>query len=98
MISKADIRIIAEKYLKDKNRAYIELAKEDEIGFRANLEILYGTRAGEKTDQFFIEYTVKWGIEEKGMLIYIDALSGEVLYSISPTTWIEEWEDLGEEN
>lgn len=97
MITKEKAREIAENYLREKEREYIQLAKVEEIGVRENYEILYGEREGEKADQYFIEYTVLWGAEEKGMLIYIDAEIGEVLYSISPTSWIEELEDYRKE-
>lgn len=93
MITKIKAREIAENYLKEKNRTYLKLYDVNEIIFDENLEILYGPRKGEYTNQYSVEYSVQWGMEEKGMFIYMDAETGEVLYSISPTSWIEEFED-----
>lgn len=93
MITKSKAREIAEEYLKERNRDYIKLSNEESIGYKANYEIIYGDREGELVNQYFIEYTVQYGLEEEGMLIYIDAEAGKVLYSISPTSWIEEFEE-----
>lgn len=97
MITKKEAREIAIKYLQSRNREYLEVEKEDTIGFNENNKVLYGEYKDEFKNVYVVEYVVQWGLEEKGMLIYIDSDNGEVLYSISPTSWIEELEDTGEE-
>lgn len=93
MITKEEVNKIAEQYLKQRKRRYTTLDSIEQVGFRQNKEILYGKRKGEKTDVFITGYGEIWGNEERGMLIYIDANTGEVLYSQSPHGWIEEIEE-----
>lgn len=94
MIEKNKIREIAINYLRERKREYLEVDNEESINYYENKELLYGKYEGEQKSVYTIEYSVQWGIEEKGMLIYIDAETGEVLYSISPTSWIEELEEM----
>jgi hypothetical protein len=92
MITKEEVVDIEKNYLKEKKREYLELANKDSVGFRENQEVLFGKREGEIVSQYFIEYTIQYGVDREGMLIYIDANTGEVLFSLSPTSWIEETE------
>ncbi|MFZ6051340.1 hypothetical protein [Halocola ammonii] len=96
MISKEKIHSIALEYLRKKQRSFLELSKPEEVRLREDHEILYGDRAGERTDLFIVEYTVQVGLSEEGVLIYIDAYTGEVLYSMSATSWIEDIERSNE--
>ncbi|WP_299217169.1 hypothetical protein [uncultured Dokdonia sp.] len=94
MITKEHAYKVAKSYLKERKREYLEIEEIEKITFNENQEVLYGKKKGEFLNQFVVEYVVQWGLEEKGMLIYIDAETGEVLYSISPTSWIEELEEM----
>ena len=94
MITKEKAHKIAKEYLEYKNRKYIRLTPIEEVNYITDKKLLYGKYQDEIKTVCTVEYIVQWGLEEKGMLIYIDADSGEVLYSISPTSWIEELEEL----
>ena len=96
MITKEKAFEIAKEYLKIRKRQYVDIDTIDEIIFSKNEEVLYGKYEGEKMPVFNIGYGQYWGIEIQSMYITISAETGEVLYSISPTSWIEEIEDLPE--
>ncbi len=93
MITKEEVRKIAEQYLKERKRKYTTLDSIEKIGFYENDKNLYGKKKGEKSDVFVIGYGQIWGIEERGMILFIDAETGEVLYTMSPHGWVEEIED-----
>lgn len=94
MIEKNKVRGIAINYLRERKREYLDVDSEESVSYIENKKVLYGEYEGELKNVYTIEYSVQWGLEEKGMLIYIDAETGEVLYSISPTSWIEELEEM----
>lgn len=93
MITKKEARTKAIEYLKLKKREYIEVFKEKQIPLRENEKILYGDRSEDSIDQYSVGYLVEWGLDFASMFIRIDAHSGEILYTVSPTSWIEELED-----
>lgn len=93
MITKEKAYEVVINYLKIRKREYKSLPDKKKIGYKNNDEILYGKREGEKTDVFFMSYGVMWGNEERGAIVYVDANTGEVLYSINSHGWIEELED-----
>ena len=96
MIARNEAVVLVEKYLKKRNREFLRISSAESIGFKKEAEILYGNRAGELTDQYFVEYTIQWGLDEEGELVYLDANSGEILFSLNSTNWIEEIEDENE--
>lgn len=93
MITKKEALTKAVEYLQLKKREYIEVVEEDKISLRDNSEILYGNREGEFTALYTVGYSVEWGTDFSSMFIKIDAHSGEILYTTSATSWIEELED-----
>ncbi len=93
MITKEQAREIAEKYLGERKRTYTSLSQVEQIGFWHNRDILYGKYKDQLMDVFSVQYGEMWGNEERGMYVIIEAVTGEVLYSISPHGWIEEMED-----
>lgn len=94
MITKEEARLIAEKYLKEKNRNYTDIDELDKISYSENEEVLYGKYEGELINVYNVGYGQYWGVEISSMFITISAETGEVLYSISPTSWIEELEEM----
>ena len=93
MITKEEAYKIAVAYLKEKNRSYSSLDKVDEVGFIENKEIIYGNREGEMSDMFIITYGELWGFEERSFFIKIDAETGEVLYTLTPHGFAEDFDE-----
>lgn len=91
--TKEEIRELAQQYLIEKGRKYSSIESTEKIGYRVNDKILHGKREGEYTDVFIIGYDYTVVNEERGAIIYIDAETGEVLYSINSHGWIEEIEE-----
>ena len=76
-----------------RNRSYYKLDNIERIGLIEQDKVLYGDKRGEFIDVYSVPYLVEWGLDYQQEFISIDAHTGEVLYTISPTAWVEEWED-----
>jgi hypothetical protein len=92
MITKKEASVIAVEYLKNRNREYFSMRGEDAVSFNSAEELLYGNRKGELVDTYSISYTVEWGLDLASEFITMDAHTGEILYSMSSTRWIEAYE------
>lgn len=83
---------LAVDYLKDINRKYLSINEENNTIFDPAEKLLYGTRKGEVAATYAIGYEVVWGNTSTYEFITMDANTGEVLYSMSSTRWIEAYE------
>lgn len=92
MKTKEEIREIAEEYLIQRKRQYSAIEPADKINYDKNDEILYGKRKGEYTDVFTVSYYYTVVNQERDAVIFIDAETGEVLYSINSHGYIEDYE------
>ncbi len=93
MITKDQARIIAEGYLKEKNRQYTTISPVEKIAYRENKKIIYGKYEGGYRNVFVVDYGVLRDGEERSEFIYEDITSGEVLYSLNSHGVVEELED-----
>lgn len=93
MITKEKARALAEQYLKDKKRDYVSIAAADKIVYRENKKILHGDKEGETDNVYLVHYSSLWGAEERGVVVYVSAGTGEILYSLSSHGWVEETEE-----
>lgn len=93
MITKEHAFNALEAYLREKKRDLISMDSADNIAFIENKKCLYGTYANQYKDVFVAGYSSLWGNEERGVVVYIAAENGEVLYSMSSHGWVEELED-----
>jgi hypothetical protein len=93
MITKKEAITKVIEYLKLRKREYIEVFEEDKIRLVENESVLFGDREDEILDQYSVGYLVQWGADYASYFIRIDAQSGDILYTMSPTSWVEELED-----
>jgi hypothetical protein len=93
MITKEEARKIALNYLAERKREYEEVSPVDKIRFIEKEEVLYGPRSGEIISTYSINYLVDWGLDYESLFIRIDAETGEPLYTMGPTSVIEQFED-----
>ncbi len=90
MITKEKVKQIVEKYIKDKNIPHTKLLKEaNEVRFKKDKEIAHGEKEGEIKDVYLYRYLAMWTQEEKGMTVYVDAHTGELLYIMTPHWYID---------
>lgn len=94
IISKEQALKIAKEYLQKNGRDYSSIDDVDSIEHEEKGDVLYGIYEGRIMNVYSVGYGEIWGIEERTMFIIISAESGEVLYSMSPTSWIEELENM----
>lgn len=86
-----DIRkeIKIDELLKNSDIEYETLYDVDRISFFNKKEILSGKEKGSYRDVYIYPFTQIWGIEEKGLVLYIDDHLGEPLYIITPHGYID---------
>ena len=89
MITKEQARARAEKYLSDKEITYVSIDKADQINFMRGREIVYGPKKGIIADLYIVGFEQKWGLETRLLGIYLDANSGEILFLITPHSFID---------
>ena len=92
MITKKEALEIALAYIKLKKRTYIEIVEEEKVDLDENSKVLYRKRKGEFIDIYTVWYTVQWAIDEKTLYMQIAADTGEVLYTMTPTAIVEDFE------
>ena len=92
MITKEEARTRAIAYLHLRNRNYHEVDNENQIAFNAKKQIIYGEKKDELVDTYSVGYAVPALVDFDLHFITIDAHTGEVLYSISSTRWVEAYE------
>ena len=93
MITKEEVYKIAKAYLKEKSRNYTSINDISTISYIENKEIIYGHRRGEKVNMYTIGYGELWGFEERSFFIKIDAETGEVLYTLTPHGFAEDFDE-----
>lgn len=89
MITKEQVKTIAEDYLNRSSLEYNSLCELDEIKLLENHEIPFGKNTGQIQNVYFFHFTQIWGIEERALGLYIDANGGELLYVITPQNYIK---------
>ena len=85
-------REFAEAYLQERKRKYLYIHELTEKNFRPDERLITGPYHGQKRDVWWILYEVDWLDETKSLGIYMDAYTGEVYYTITPTGFVEDWE------
>ena len=90
MITKEKVKEIVEKYIKEKNISHTKLINDvEKITLWKNDKIQHGKREGEITDVYVYRYLDMWVQEEKGMNVFVDAHTGELLYIMTPHWYID---------
>lgn len=92
MITKEEARIITIEYLHLCNRDYDEVDKEDSIAFNPKEKIIYGEKKDEIIDTYAVPYFVQVLDDFDLDFVILDANTGDILYSMSSTRWIEAYE------
>jgi len=90
MITKEKVKEIVEKYIEDKNIPHTQLIDDiEKITFHKSKKIAYGIREDDILDVYIYRYLAMWTQEEKGMNVFVDANSGELLYIMTPHWYID---------
>jgi len=89
MITKEEVQEIGKNYLRDKKIEYESLYPIDKIGYIAKKRIPFGKKKDEQVDIYHFHFTQLWGLEERGLSLYIDAHSGEPLYIMTPHGYLD---------
>jgi hypothetical protein len=79
-------------YLIDKKRQYLKL-NEEKIRLEENEEIGYGKYEDKKRSIYIMSYEVESYQNTILHFITVDAETGEVLFTMSPHGYVEDWED-----
>ena len=91
MISKEKAVEAAEKYITAKKRVNSHLEKEN-VQYKENATLNYGLFDGEVRNLWTVSYDIKGYDTPIAHFIEIDADTGEVLYTLSPHGYVEDWE------
>ncbi len=90
MITKSEAKKIAKDCLIKNKIEYSSITEdENEIGLIKDKKILHGKRKDEVLDVYIFDFAQIWGIEERGLGLYIDAKTGEPLYIIAPHGYLD---------
>lgn len=91
MITEQQAAAIAKKYLESKEVQYVRL-NTDNIKFTESQVIIYGKYENQERSIFSISYEIEGYQYNIVHFITIDAETGEVLFTITPHGYAEEWE------
>lgn len=84
---------IVKKYLKERNRDYISINTEN-VQFEENERVIYGRYQDEVKNLYTVAYYIEGYQLPIAHYVTLDADSGEVLFTVSPHGYVEEWEDM----
>jgi hypothetical protein len=84
MITKEHAREIAEKYLKAQRRDYTSIHPVSKVDYFEGKEIPIGEKKGQHLAVLAVGYEEIWMDNPTLLRIYIEASTGEVLYTITP--------------
>lgn len=92
MITKEKAVEIAIKYAETKKRNYIYIEKE-RVNYEENVRIPYGKYYEQKRNVYTITCQNEGHLDPISNYITVDAEKGEVLFTITPSGYAEEWEN-----
>ena len=87
MILEEKAKEVGKNYLDTKGIQYSSIYPR--IGFHEKDEILHGKRIGEMLDVYSFHFAQLWGLQERGLVLYIDAETGEPLYIMTPHGYMD---------
>jgi hypothetical protein len=83
---------IATKYISDRKRTCDRII-EDPVHFESNKEISYGKYKETLRDAWTVSYEVDWIDGPMDFFVVVDDKTEEVLYTITPSGYAEDWEE-----
>lgn len=92
MITKEQAVENVKKYVKSRNRAYYEIVS-DRVNYIYKEDIAYGKYDGQKRAVFVVTCLLEGYTEPIPHFVEVDALTGEVLYTMTSHGYVEDRED-----
>ncbi|MGJ1447407.1 PepSY domain-containing protein [Sphingobacterium spiritivorum] len=92
MITKEQALENVKNYIKEKNRNYSYI-NEEKIWFKENEYINYGKYEEKNRNVYVINYDIEGYTEDIPYFVYVDAETGEILFTITQHGYAEDWED-----
>ncbi|MBI3141682.1 MAG: hypothetical protein HYZ16_02520 [Bacteroidetes bacterium] len=93
MISEPEAIEIVKKYLQGRNRDFLEI-NTSLVQFDKNERVIHGKSEGEFKDLFTVTYYIDGYDHKISYFVVLDAETGEVLFTMTPHGYAEEWEDM----
>jgi hypothetical protein len=92
MITKEQAVESVKKYIKERNRDYIEIVS-DRVNFEENIKIPYGKYDQQNKTIYTVTCRQEGYFDPISHYISVDAETGEVLFTTTPHGYAEDWED-----
>ncbi|MDF2833136.1 hypothetical protein [Chryseobacterium indoltheticum] len=91
MITKEQAVQNVEQYINKKNRTYVYIERE-RVQMKEKIEVPYGKYEDQKKDVYVVNYDIEGYYENIPNFVYVDAESGEVLFTMTEHGYAEDWE------
>lgn len=87
-----DVLELVKKYIDGRKREYDRIV-DDPVHFESNKEISYGKYKETLRDAWTVSYEVDWIDGPMDFFVVVDDKTEEVLYTITPSGYAEDWEE-----
>jgi len=94
MITKQEAFEIAKKYVVARGRSYTKFVSVDDIFYEEQKRVGYGKYEDKKRNIFTVTYYTEGYIEDHPNFVEVDALTGEVLFTIFSQGYVEARENF----
>ncbi len=91
-MTKEQVIKLVTKYLIDRKREYEKIV-EDPVQFETNEEVIYGKYNEEFRDLWTVSYEIEGFDGPISYYVVVDDKSEEVLYTMTPNGYAEDWEE-----
>jgi hypothetical protein len=92
MITKEQALEIVKKYINQRKRQFISISSSDKIIKKDQIKIPYGKYEGKIKDVYVVNYDIEGYTEPTPYFVYLECEKGEVLFTITPHGYAEDWE------
>jgi hypoxanthine-guanine phosphoribosyltransferase len=93
MITKEQALSNVKQYINKRNRHFVEISSVENVQKKENIEIPYGKYEDSIKDVYVIYYDIEGYVENVPYFVYVDAETGEVLFTMTPHGYAEDWEE-----
>lgn len=93
MITKEQALENVKKYITEKNRHFVYIVDVDKIKIKKQIEIPYGKYEEQIKDVYVVNYDIEGYTEPTPYFVYVDSENGEVLFTMTPHGYAEDWEE-----
>ena len=95
MITKEQALENVKKYLEERKRNYLRISPIDKVYLEEKIRVPYpfSKYYEQEKDVYNVYYDVERGYDEIPYFVYVDAETGEILFTMTEHGYAEDWED-----